>query len=441
MFTNILIANRGESAVRIIRTCKEMGIHTIAVYSQIDRMSPHVALADESVCIGGDEVKNSYLNAINILSAAKIMGAEAIHPGIGFFAEDDCFAQLCIDSGIVYVGPSPHVIKTMGNKLAAKQFVRGLGIPVLPGTQSAVTCGEAKCLAMQIGFPVIIKAVGGGGGKGMRMVTGAEVFDHIFHKCELEAENAFGNKELLLEKCVPNARHVEVQIIADSHGHVIHLGERECSVQSGKQKFIEETPCVFISEELRAILCNHAMDVAKAVGYVGVGTVEFLVEPNGDYYFIEMNTRLQVEHTISEMVSGIDIVSEQVRIHSGGTLSVTQDDVSLNGHSIECRICLSSANKGKQTQIDMLPGGFNVRIESGIMNGSSVTWFYDPLLLKVIVKAKDRLNAIQKMRVALDEVLISGIKTNLDAHKETLMGENFITGNICISDFEDRYRL
>ena len=441
MFHNILIANRGESAVRIIRACRELGIHTISVYSQLDRISPHVRLADESVCVGADESKNSYLNALNILSAARLKGAEAVHPGIGFFAEDDSFAQLCADSGIVYVGPSPRVIQTMGNKLSAKQYVKDLRVPVLPGTQSQITSvAEAERLASQMGYPVIIKAAGGGGGKGMRVAPTPEAFADMYLTCGLEAKNAFGNEELLIEKYVSRARHVEVQIMGDMFGNVVHLGDRECSVQSGKQKFIEEAPCGFIDQKLRRTLSNHALVIARAVGYVGVGTVEFLVEPNGDFYFLEMNTRLQVEHTITEMISGIDIVSEQIRIHAGEPLSVLQEDVTLHGHSIECRICLSAANTGKQIQFRMLPCGFDVRCESGVMNGSPVVWRYDPLLLKVIVKARDRPRAIQKMKIALDEVMMYGVKTNLAAHKETLQDEKYVSGDFGIIDFEDRFR-
>lgn len=440
MFSSILIANRGESAVRIIRACKEMGLRTIAVYSQVDRTSPHVKLADESVCIGADAAKNSYLNALNILSAAKIKGAEAIHPGIGFFAEDECFARLCLDAGLVFIGPSPQVIKTMGDKLSAKLLARKLHVPVLPGTQTRLfSVGEAKSIAAQIGYSIVIKAVGGGGGKGIRVVNNAEELDHLYYKCGLEAENAFGNKELLIEKYIPEARHVEVQILADRHGHVVHLGERECSVQSGKQKFVEETPCLFIPTQTKLSLYDHAIAMTKAVGYVGVGTVEFLVEPDGNYFFLEMNTRLQVEHSITEMISGVDIVAEQIRIHMGEPLSISQEDVMLLGHSIECRIGLTAANTGKQIRFDMLPSGFDVRTESGIMNDSPVTWFYDPLLLKVIVKAQNRNKAIQKMKVALDEVLIHGVKTNLDMHKETLCNARFVNGNYGINDFEGKY--
>ena len=442
MFSKVLVANRGECAVRIIRACKELGLSTVAIYSKVDSISPHVLLADECVCIGKDTPKSSYLNSINILSAAKLKGADAIHPGIGFFAEDDCFAKLCGECGITFIGADPSALEIMGDKMSAKQFVSKLNIPVVPGTLDTISnISDAERIAKEIGYPVIIKAVGGGGGKGIRVVRSPEEFTHMFTQCEKEAENAFRNKGLIIEMFLQAARHVEVQIMADRFGNVVHLGERECSVQSGKQKFIEEAPCDFIPVPVKHKLYRDAMEIARAVGYVGVGTVEFLVTPDEQYYFMEMNTRLQVEHTITEMISGIDIVIEQIRIHSGEGLSVKQDDVCLSGHSIECRICLSSKNKGKHINFDMLPGGFDVRMECGIMNGSTVTWYYDPLLLKVIVKARDRVDAIKKMKAALDEVIFIGIMTNLDAHKTTLNDACFLEGRYNINDFEHRFKI
>ena len=442
MLSKVLIANRGECAVRIIRACKELELSTVAVYSKVDCLSPHVLLADESVCIGKDTPKSSYLNSINILSAAKFKGADAIHPGIGFFAEDECFAKLCGQCGITFIGADPSALKIMGDKMSAKQFASRLKIPVVPGTLDTVSnINDAEQVAKEIGYPVIIKAVGGGGGKGIRVVNSPEEFTHMFVQCEKEAENAFGNKGLIIEMFIQAARHVEVQIIADRFGNIVHLGERECSVQSGKQKFIEEAPCDFIPISVKHKLYRDAMEIAKAVGYVGVGTVEFLVTSDEQYFFIEMNTRLQVEHAITEMISGIDIVKEQIRIHSGERLSVKQDDICLSGHSIECRICLSSKNTGKHINFDVLPGGFDVRMECGVVNGSAVTWYYDPLLLKIIVKARNRADAIKKMKTALDEVIFIGIMTNLDAHKATLNDICFLEGRYDINDFEHKFKI
>lgn len=440
MFNKVLVANRGEIAIRIIRACKELGLSTVAVYSVVDRLSPHVMLADESVCIGADTVKSSYRSSINILGAAVFKGADAIHPGIGFFAEDDCFATLCEACNIAFIGPDPFVLQTMGNKISAKQFVNSLNIPIVPGTLDTVSnVSEAEQIADDIGYPVVIKAISGGGGKGIRIVESPEEFSHIFAQCKNEAENAFGDKGLLIEKCLSAARHIEVQIMADKFGNIVHLGERECSVQSGKQKFVEETPCDFIPTSLKHKLYHDAVEIAREVGYVGVGTVEFLVIPDSQYFFIEMNTRLQVEHTITEMISGIDIVAEQIRIHRGEELSVKQGDVHLSGHSIECRISLSSKNTGKIIQLDMLPSGFGVRTECGVINGSAVTWYYDPLLLKVIVKAQNRANSINKMKAALNEVVINGVLTNLEVHKETLSDTGFLEGNYNIYDFDGKY--
>lgn len=436
MIKKVLIANRGEIAVRIIRACREMGIETVAVYSEADREALHTKLADEAVCIGPASSGDSYLSMDRIISATIVTGADAIHPGFGFLSENAKFAELCERCHITFIGPKSSVIASLGNKQKARNTMIQAGVPVIPGSEKSVEeVTEAASIADQIGYPVIIKAALGGGGKGMRTAYSPKEFAQSFQTAQKEAKMAFGDGTMYLEHYVENPRHIEFQILADHYGNVIHLGERDCSIQRNHQKMIEESPSIALSEELREKMGEAAVQAAKAAGYVNAGTIEFLLDKSGAFYFMEMNTRIQVEHPVTEWVTGIDLVKEQIRIASGETLSCTQDEVQLTGHAIECRINAENPKKGFRpspgTITDMyLPGGKGVRIDTAIYPGYSIPPYYDSMIAKLIVWAKDRQEAIQKMQSALGEMVIEGVYTNIDYQYEILNHPDYLSGNV-----------
>ena len=426
MFEKILIANRGEIAVRIIRACREMGIKTVAVYSEADRDSLHTLLADEAICIGPAPSGQSYLNMERILSATVAMKAEAIHPGFGFLSENARFAELCEKCSIAFIGPSASIINRMGNKSEARKTMMEAGVPVVPGGKEPVhTVEDALALAKEIGFPVMIKASSGGGGKGMRISYGEDDFEANFQNAQMESIKGFSDDTMYLERYIEKPRHIEFQIMADKHGNVIHLGERDCSIQRRHQKVLEESPSVAISDELRRQMGETAVRAAKAVGYENAGTIEFLLDKNKNFYFMEMNTRIQVEHPVTELVSGMDLIKEQIRVAAGEPLSVVQKDIHLKGHAIECRINAENPSKnfmpcpGMITNIHT-PGGNGVRVDTHIYNDYKVPANYDSMLMKLIVHGKDREEAIAKMRSALGELILEGIDTNLDFQFEIL---------------------
>ena len=435
MFNKVLIANRGEIALRIIRACKELGIRTVAVYSTADADSLHVKLADESVCIGPPPSIQSYLNINAIISAAELTDAEAIHPGYGFLSENAAFAEICENCGITFIGPTAESMRIMGDKISARQAVIKVGVPILPGTKEGVNdVAEAVRIAKEIGFPVIIKATAGGGGRGMKIVHSPAALPNAFATARAEAQAGFGNPEVYIEKYCENPRHIEIQIMADKHGNVIHLGERDCSIQRRHQKIIEEAPSTVSTPELRAAMGEAAVRAAKAVGYNSVGTMEFLVDRENNFYFMEMNTRVQVEHPVTEMVTGVDVVREQIRSAYGLPLRYTQDDIRINGHAIECRINAEDPLKftpspGKITSYHT-PGGLGVRVDSFVYDQYSVVPHYDSLIAKLIVHAETREDAIKRMARALDEYIIEGIKTTIFFHKRIMANKDFIEGNI-----------
>lgn len=419
MIQKILIANRGEIAVRIIRACREMGIRTVAVYSEADKEALHTQLADEAICIGAAPSRDSYLNMENIISATIVSGAEAIHPGFGFLSENARFAQLCEECNIIFIGPSSQVIKSMGNKTEARSTMEQAGVRVIPGWNSPIeTIEECRKIAEKLTYPVIVKAALGGGGKGMRTAFCEEELENAYLSARKEAGAAFGDDTVYMEHFFEHPRHVEFQILADREGNVVHLGERDCSIQRNHQKFIEEAPCVAISEELRETMGAEAVKAAKAVGYVNAGTIEFLLEED-KFYFMEMNTRIQVEHPVTEWITGVDLIKEQIRIASGRKLSMTQEDICFTGHSIECRINAENPEKnfrpspGRITEL-YLPGGKGIRVDTAIYSGYEVPPYYDNMLAKLIVHAKNRKEAIRKMKSALGETIIEGIDTNVD---------------------------
>lgn len=435
MFDKILIANRGEIAVRIIRACREMGIKTVAVYSEADRDCLHTLLADEAICIGPAPSSQSYLNMERILAATVAMKAEAIHPGFGFLSENARFAELCEKCNITFIGPSADIISRMGNKSEARKTMIDAGVPVVPGGKEAVhTEEEALEMAKSIGFPVMIKASSGGGGKGMRISYGEEDFAVNFQNAQMESIKGFSDDTMYLERYIEKPRHIEFQIMADKYGNVVHLGERDCSIQRRHQKVLEESPSVAISEELRRQMGETAVRAAKAVGYENAGTIEFLLDKNKNFYFMEMNTRIQVEHPVTEMVSGLDLIKEQIRVAAGEHLSVSQEDVHLSGHAIECRINAENPERnfmpcpGRITDVHV-PGGNGVRVDTHIYNDYKVPANYDSMLMKLIVHGKDRREAIEKMRSALGELVIEGIETNLDFQFEILSHPAYQEGN------------
>lgn len=442
MIRKILIANRGEIAVRIIRACREMGIASVAVYSEADRESLHTQLADEAICIGPAASADSYLSMERALSAAITSGADAIHPGFGFLSENSKFAALCEQCGLVFIGPKAEVIQKMGHKSQARNTMIQAGVPVIPGTTDPVYhAKDGLEEAGKIGYPVMIKAALGGGGKGMRVSDSPEEFERCFRTAQKEAQMAFGDGTMYLEHFVRHPRHIEFQILADMFGNVIHLGERDCSVQRNHQKLIEESPCAAISPKLRKAMGKAAVKAAKAVGYTNAGTVEFLLEKSGKFYFMEMNTRIQVEHPVTEWVTGLDLIKEQIRIASGLPLRIKQEDVCLTGHAIECRINAEDPKKnfrpspGEITELHF-PGGKGIRIDSAIYSGYTVPAFYDSMLAKLIVHADTREEAIAKMRSALGEVIIDGIETNLNYQYEILGHPDYCSGEIDIEFIE-----
>lgn len=420
MIHKILIANRGEIAVRIIRACRELGIQSVAVYSEADKDALHAQLADEAVCIGPAPSKDSYLNMENIISATINTGAEAIHPGFGFLSENHKFAKLCEECNITFIGPSSEIIRKMGNKTEARNTMIEAGVKVIPGWNRAVeSVEEGKEIATKLGYPVIIKAALGGGGKGMRVAMKEDEFENAYLTARKEAGAAFGDDSVYMEHFIENPRHVEFQILADSYGNVVHLGERDCSIQRNHQKFIEEAPCKAISEEVRACMGEQAVKAAKAVGYENAGTIEFLLENGKDFYFMEMNTRIQVEHPVTEWVTGVDLIKEQIKIASKEKLAFTQEDVKMEGHSIECRINAENPEKNFRPSPGRienlyLPGGKGIRMDTAIYSGYEIPPCYDSMIAKLIVHGTTREEALRKMRSALGEVIIEGIDTNVD---------------------------
>ncbi|HIS26386.1 MAG TPA: acetyl-CoA carboxylase biotin carboxylase subunit [Candidatus Pullilachnospira intestinigallinarum] len=436
MFRKILIANRGEIAVRIIRACRELGIKTVAVYSEADREALHTQLADEAVCIGPAPAAQSYLNMESILSACIATKADAIHPGFGFLSENSRFVELCEKCNITFIGPSAKMIDKMGNKSEARKTMMEAGVPVVPGTKEPVyDAKKGMELAEQIGYPVMIKASSGGGGKGMRVSEGPEDFEENFKVAQLESVRGFADNTMYIEKYVQDPRHIEFQIIADKFGNVVQLGERDCSIQRHHQKVIEESPSVALTPELREKMGDAAVRAAKAVGYESAGTIEFLLDRNKNFYFMEMNTRIQVEHPVTEMVSGVDLIKEMISIAQGNPLSVKQEDIQLRGHAMECRINAEDPEHnfrpcpGVIEQVH-LPGGNGVRIDTAVYSGYEIPPYYDSMIAKVIVHGRDRQEAIDKMRSTLGELIIDGVTTNVDFQYEILNNEDFQSGDI-----------
>lgn len=431
----VLIANRGEIAVRIIRACKELGIPTVAVYSTADKDAMHVQLADEAICIGGAKSVDSYLNINNVLSAAIATGSNAIHPGYGFLSENAEFAEMVEDVGIKFIGPSVEILKTMGNKTAARNTAKKYLIPIAEGSDGNLeSIEEGLKVAKKVGYPVMIKAAAGGGGRGISIVNGPKDFTKIFERASLEAEASFNDRALYVEKFIESPRHIEVQIIADTHGNVVHLYERDCSLQRRNQKMIEEAPSSTISDQLRRKLGQMSVKLAKGIKYEGAGTVEFLIDKNNDFYFIEMNTRIQVEHGITELITGIDLVKEQIRVAYGYKLSFAQRDVKILGHAIECRINAEQPMRnflpspGRIKNI-LYPGGLGIRLDTHIFHGYIVPPHYDSLIGKLMVVGKNRKEAIRKMRVALEQFVIEGIITNIEYHYFIMHNQEFIKGS------------
>jgi acetyl-CoA carboxylase biotin carboxylase subunit len=442
MFNKILIANRGEIAVRIIRSCMEMGIKTVAIYSEEDADSLHTHMANEAVCVGPKEPSKSYLNIPAIISAAEITDAEAIHPGYGFLAENSRFAEICETCGIKFIGPSSDIIRSMGDKVIARQMMKKAGILTVPGTEGGVeNNNEALDMAHKIGFPVMIKAAGGGGGKGMRIVHTDASFLNAFMAAQSEAVSSFDNPCLYVEKFIEKPRHVEFQIIGDNFGNIIHLGDRDCSIQRRYQKLIEESPSPLLDERLRKEMGEVAVKAAKALNYSSVGTIEFLLDESGEYYFMEMNTRIQVEHPVTELVTGLDLVKEQIKITAGERLPWKQSDIQFLGHAIECRINAENPKSfipcpGKISNIH-LPGGPGIRIDSAIFLDCSIPPYYDSLIAKLISYGRDRNEAITRMRRALDEFVCEGIDTTIPFHREVLSHPNFSNGKINTNFIKD----
>ncbi len=439
MFNKILIANRGEIALRIIRACRELGIKTVAVYSTADKNSLHAQIADEAICIGPPATKDSYLNTKAIIAACEITGAQAIHPGFGFLSENSGFVKLCEKCGIKWIGPNAEAMDAMGDKANAKKTMIEADVPVVPGSDGVVTdIEEAKKISQEIGYPVMVKASAGGGGRGIRMVETPDELEAAIIAAQQEAQQFFGNGDVYIEKFIVNPRHVEIQLIADEHGNVVYLGERDCSCQRRNQKVLEESPSPIMTEDLRRRMGEAAVRAAKKCGYYNAGTVEFLVDKDKNFYFMEMNARIQVEHPVTEMVTGIDLIKEQLRVASGETLSFTQDDIKLSGHVIECRINAEDPTKnfrpcpGKIASIHT-PGGFGVRIDTAVYQGYEIPPFYDSMIAKLIVKGRNRAEAISKMKVALGEFLIEGVTTNVDFQLRLLRDKDFENGDIDIS--------
>jgi acetyl-CoA carboxylase biotin carboxylase subunit len=435
-FSKILIANRGEIALRILRTCEEMGISTVAVHSTIDRHALHVQLADEAVCIGDSPSSKSYLNIPNIIAAALTRNATAIHPGYGFLAENARFAEICADHQISFIGPTPDAIRAMGDKSTAKETMQRAGVPTVPGSEGLLMSDrEAEAIAQKIGYPVMIKATAGGGGRGMRLVHDESELTKLFLAAQGEAEAAFGNPGVYMEKFVVRPRHIEFQILADSYGNVIHLGERDCSIQRRHQKLLEEAPSPVLSPELREKMGTAAVMAAKSINYVGAGTIEFLLDQSGSFYFMEMNTRIQVEHPVTEMITGLDLIAEQIRVAQGEKLQLTQDQVVLKGHAIECRINAEDPDHSFRPQPGRIsgylpPGGPGVRMDSHVYTDYEIPPYYDSLIGKLIVWGPNRDAAIKRMKRALRECAITGVPTTIGFHQRILETPAFLEGEV-----------
>ncbi len=426
MFSKILIANRGEIAVRIIRACKEMGVATVAVYSEADKNALHVALADQSYCIGAAEAADSYLNEERIISAAVLAGAQAIHPGYGFLSENAHFVRLCRKNGIVFIGPDPDSMERLSDKAILKELVQNTGLSVIPGTKALPSLEQAHAAAEQLGYPVMLKACAGGGGRGIRLINSADELEDAYLQATAEAVSAFGDGSVYLEKYIFPARHVELQMLADESGNVVCLGDRDCSLQRRNQKLIEETPSPAVGAEQRAAIMEAAVQAVKQIGYVGAGTLEFLLDKNGNFWFMEMNVRLQVEHCVTEMLTGIDLVKWQIRIAAGVPLNFGRQDIRMEGSAIECRINAASCGT---LQMLHVPGGPFVRFDTCLIEGTAVSPYYDSLLGKLIVHAKTREEALRKIRAALCELVIKGIPTNIEEQLRIVEDERFTSGN------------
>jgi acetyl-CoA carboxylase, biotin carboxylase subunit len=436
MFTKVLVANRGEIALRVIRACRELGIHTVAVYSEADRESLHVRFADDDVCIGPPPSRQSYLNIPRIIAAAEITGADAIHPGYGFLAENYEFAQICKASNITFIGPTAEQIQSMGDKASARRLAKEAGVPTVPGSEGILAEVDGACeVAREIGFPVIIKATAGGGGKGMRIAQDEESFGQLFSLAQNEALAAFGNGDVYLEKYLERPRHVEIQVMGDRFGRVVHLGERDCSIQRRHQKLVEESPSPALTAELRARMGEASIALATAIGYVGAGTLEYLLAPDGKFYFMEMNTRIQVEHPVTEMVTGFDLVKEQVRVAAGERLSFPSELNGLRGHAIECRVNAEDPTRNFQPSPGHItayhpPGGPGVRVDTHVYAGYNVPPYYDSLLAKVIVHGRDRPEALARMGQALDSFILEGVTTTIPFLARLIRHPDFVAGRV-----------
>lgn len=446
MFSKVLVANRGEIAVRIIRSLKELGIKSVAIYSTVDRESLHVQLADEAVCVGTARPQDSYLNMKNILAAAIGTGAEAIHPGFGFLSENSQFVEMCEAVGITFIGPNSEIIDLMGNKANAREQMQKSGVPVIPGSEGFIeTVEEAKKVANKVGYPVLLKAAAGGGGKGIRKVNDDNELTSLFEEAKREAQVSFGDKRMYLEKIMTNVKHIEVQIFRDKQGNVVYFPERDCSVQRNKQKMIEESPCLLITEEQRKELGNIAIKAANAINYVNTGTIEFLMDSQHNFYFMEMNTRIQVEHTVTEMVTEIDLVKAQVKVASGENLPFNQNDIQINGSAIECRINAEDPSKNFMPQVGKVRylyfpvGNLGMRIDSDLYAGWEITPFYDSMIAKVISLGQDRHEAIEKVKRLLSEMLITGVKTNQSFYLDILKDKNFLDGKVTTEYLEQNF--
>ena len=446
MFSKVLIANRGEIAVRIIRACRELGIRTVAVYSEADREAMHTELADEAVCIGPSKASESYLNKQQILSAAILTKAEAIHPGFGFLSENSQFAEMCEACHITFIGPKSQTIDEMGNKIHARQLMKKAGVPVIPGGDGAIVdVKEALEIANQVGYPVMLKAAAGGGGKGIRKVLSEAELPGAFASAQQEAKAAFGNDEMYLEKIIYPARHIEVQVLGDKYGNVLHLGERDCSLQRNNQKVLEESPSVVISETNREKLGKIAVKAAKAVSYENAGTIEFLMDLSGQFYFMEMNTRIQVEHPITEMVTGVDLVKKQIEVAAGEKLTIKQEDIKLRGHAIECRINAENPAfhfapaPGKIENLLLPSGGMGLRVDSAMYSGYVIPPFYDSMIAKIIVHGQTRFEALMKMQRALGELVTDGVTTNAEFQMDLISQPNIIAGDYDTSFLQETF--
>ncbi|MDH5682752.1 MAG: acetyl-CoA carboxylase biotin carboxylase subunit [Spirochaetota bacterium] len=433
MIKKVLIANRGEIALRIIRACKELGLQTVAVHSIADEISLHRRFADEDVCVGPAESAKSYLHIPSIISAAEITGADAIHPGYGFLAENSKFAQICEENGINFIGPNAEIINQMGDKATARKIMEQAGVPIIPGSDIVKSADEGRKIAKDIGYPVIIKATAGGGGKGMRVVHSEKDFDSLFNMAQSEGQKSFDNPNVYIEKFFEKPRHIEIQVLADKKGNVIHLGERDCSIQRRHQKLIEESPSPFINEETRMAMGEAAVKGTKAVNYIGAGTIEFLVDHKGKFYFMEMNTRIQVEHPVTEMITGIDLIKEQINVANGKKLSMSQDNIRFLGHAIECRINAEDPYKGFTPSAGKInsfhiPGGFGVRVDSHVYTEYEIPPYYDSLIAKLIVWGDNREEAIRRMNRSLDEFIIEGISTTIPFHSQVMKDKKFLKG-------------